>query len=194
MAPNTSFSCRCTQTRRNALERARVIKEYFQALQEKVCHIQKETFSNRKKKKKKVIYNIRDTKLRSFKVTLKIYLVHFLASDHRHLLEKSQYYLNLPYLKVFSSYSELSHREVVEVMRHSRWRKKTKHHKQKRKKSKQQKWVRFQCYQYIYYFQTLPSLSVSVSTRSDLLLWTTGSASVWEHLFFILITILTAFI
>lgn len=193
MAPNTSFSCRCTQTRRNALERARVIKEYFQALQEKVCHIQKETFSNRKKKKK-VIYNIRDTKLRSFKVTLKIYLVHFLASDHRQLLEKSQYYLNLPYLKVFSSYSELSHREVVEVMRHSRWRKKTKHHKQKRKKSKQQKWVRFQCYQYIYYFQTLPSLSVSVSTRSDLLLWTTGSASVWEHLFFILITILTAFI
>lgn len=193
MAPNTNFSCRCTQTQRNALERARVIKEYFQALQEKVCHIQKETFSNRKKKKK-VIYNIRDTKLRSFKVTLKIYLVHFLASDHRQLLEKSQYYLNLPYLKVFSSYSELSHREVVEVMRHSRWRKKTKHHKQKRKKSKQQKWVRFQCYQYIYYFQTLPSLSVSVSTRSDLLLWTTGSASVWEHLFFILITILTAFI
>lgn len=91
------------------------------------------------KKKKKVIYNIRDTKLRSFKVTLKIYLVHFLASDHRQLLEKSQYYLNLPYLKVFSSYSELSHREVVEVMRHSRWRKKNKHHKQKRKKSKQQK-------------------------------------------------------
>lgn len=55
MAPNTNFSCRCTQTQWNALERARVIKEYFQALQEKVCHIQKETFSNRKKKKKSYI-------------------------------------------------------------------------------------------------------------------------------------------